>query len=303
MRKQIQSKILRLGLVIALMTFPGCSSKTMPEEEVHETGLVRFSPEVLSHLDLRIEEVRLQPLDEEIAATGKVIQDPDDITFVFSHRPGLLRKIAVQVGQAVQKGDTLLTIGGQRITAPRAGTVISLNAKEGASVGTMQSLVALADIDPIRGVLDVYPKDMDRVRIGQRAQIFLIGHEDEVFEGEVVYISPSLSAGSQSLKVGVDVANRGGHLKYGMFVHGKILDRVSEAALLIPEEAITLIGQESVVFIEKGPGEFEKRPIQVGRRGRKMVEVLSGLVQGEKVVAKGIFSLKSEALKHLMEEE
>jgi RND family efflux transporter MFP subunit len=209
----------------------------------------------------------------------------------------------VQVGQAVKKGDALFTIGGQRITAPRAGTIISLNAKEGASVGTMQSLVALADIDPIRVVLDVYPKDMDRVRIGQRAQIFLIGHEDEIFEGQVVYISPSLSAGSQSLKVGIDVANRGGHLKYGMFVHGKILDRVSEAALLIPEEAVTVIGQEPVIFVEKGPGEFEKRPIKVGRRGRKKIEVLAGLSNSEKVVAKGVFSLKSEALKYLMKEE
>jgi multidrug efflux pump subunit AcrA (membrane-fusion protein) len=291
-------------LIILLVTFTACSSeKKSVEELIPPPNIVRLSPEVLTNLELQFEEARVEPLDEEIAATGRVIQDPDDVAFVFSNSPGIVRKIRVQVGETITKGAPLFQIGGQILRAPRAGTVISINVTEGRRVGPLQSLAGIADIDPIRVVFDVYPKDMDRVKVGQRAQVFLIGHEDEVFHGGVVYISPSLSSGSQSLKVGVDVENREGHLKYGMFVHGRILNRVSEGVLVIPEEALVSFDQEKAVFVQKGPDEFEKRPVSIGRRGLRKLEILSGLSAGEKVVTKGTFPLKSESLKHLMEEE
>jgi RND family efflux transporter MFP subunit len=134
-------------------------------------------------------------------------------------------------------------------------------------------------------------------------EVNLIGHEEEVFPGRVVYLSPNLDDASQSMKVGVDVENREAHIKYGMFVHGRILQEISESALVIPEAALARFDQDYAVFVKKGPEEFEKRPVKVGLVTGKEAEILSDLAPGEQVVTQGTFQLKSEFLSHLLESE
>ncbi|MGH7198809.1 MAG: efflux RND transporter periplasmic adaptor subunit, partial [Candidatus Omnitrophota bacterium] len=185
----MRTKIFFLFIAMILLNCPSCSSPKKVEEKAPQTiNEVRLTPEILANLDLKTETARLEPLDQEIGATGRVIQDPEDITFVFSSRSGVVKEILIGVGEAVRKGEILMEVGGTALRAPRSGTIIAINATEGTRVTTMQSLAALADIDPIRVVFDVYPKDMDRVRIGQPAEVYLIGHQEEIFSGRVTYL-------------------------------------------------------------------------------------------------------------------
>ncbi len=259
---------------------------------------IRLSEPVLKKLDLQWATAKHAPLLKEVRVTGKAVQDTDKVDYVFSPHSGTIKRIFVAVGDQVKKGTPLLQINGRQLSAPRDGTILAINTTVGTHVSTVQSLVVLADVDTMRVVFDVYPQDMDIVRIGQQVEVTLIGHAKEVFSGTVRYLSPNLDEHSQTLKVAADVENDDHHLKFGMFVKGKILAPLDEQALIIPEAAVARYNQEFAVFMPGDhDGTFVKRDIKIGRRGGGQVEVLSGLEVGDKVVTTDSFTLKAESLK------
>lgn len=293
-----------LILILGIAGPFACSKKETPETQPAEvTGekTIHLTEEKQKTLSLETVPAQRKKLDRPIFATGKAIQDPQQMEFLFVSQGGILKKILRPVGSWVVKGDPIVQIDGSTTRASKTGTVISINALPGQQIDRMLPIATIANTNPIRVIFDVFPQDMDRIRIGQKVEVNLIGHEEENFPGRVVYLSPNLDDVSQSMKVGVDVENRGGHIKYGMFVHGNILQEISQNALVIPEAALARFDQDYAVFVKKGPEEFEKRPVKVGLLTGKEVEILSGLSEGEPVVTKGTFQLKSEFLSHLLE--
>lgn len=293
---------------LILLNGLGCSRKDGPpplergaeEEGQAEEGMtkVRLSKDALETLDLQLETVEKQPVYQEIVATGKVVQGTEKMSFVFTPSSGMVREILVQVGESVQKGQSLLKVGGMTLKAPRSGTVLSVNASPGSHVGTLDSLVTIADIDTIRGVLDIYPKDMDKIALGQKVEVTLIGHEGETYPGIIQYLSPSLDDLSQTFKVGADLQNIDHHLKFGMFLEAKILSKVAEEGVVVPDEAVVRFDGEFAVFVPgEEEGSFIKRSVKIGARGNGMVQILEGLQEAERVVTRGGFTLKGESLK------
>jgi multidrug efflux pump subunit AcrA (membrane-fusion protein) len=295
-------------LFVFILSGAGCwkkenSEEAHPESEPAGEGVVHLSKKKQEVIGLETIEARKKKLERPIFATGKAVQDPQQMEFVFSPSAGELTSILAPMGSWVNRGAPLVQINGQTIHATKSGTVISINALPGQKIDRMIPIATIGNTNPIRVIFDVFPQDMDRVRVGQAVEVNLIGHEEEIFPGRVVYLSPNLDESSQSMKVGVDVENLGGHIKFGMFVHGRILQPISESALVIPERALVRMGEEYTVFVEISPEEFEKRPVKPGIRTKDEVEIVGGLVGGERIVTKGAFQLKSEAQSHLLEEE
>jgi len=82
-----------------------------------------------------------------------------------------------------------------------------------------------------------------------------------------------------------------------MFVTGEVLVQSNEKVILIPTTAVQTLENETVVFVPKSADEFAIEEVSLGRRSGGKVEILSGLHEGETVVDKGSFYLKSEAQK------
>jgi multidrug efflux pump subunit AcrA (membrane-fusion protein) len=74
-------------------------------------------------------------------------------------------------------------------------------------------------------------------------------------------------------------------------------------SLAVPESAVQREGENTIVFIAKDGTSFEKRIVTLGTEMDGYHQVLSGLKEGERIVTNGAFTLKSEGLKGLMEEE
>ncbi len=290
---------------ISLFWIGGCADKekVLQKQDSINTPLpsvlseIRLSPQTLSTLEIQTSTVKREALFREIPVPGNVVQDTNKATFVFSTHSGVVKKIFIRIGDTVQTRQPLLQVGKMTIRAPRSGTVISINASEGMPIGILDSLVTLADIDTIRVVFDVYPKEISQVRLGQKVEVTSTGYGEMIFPGTIQYISPNLDEKSQTLKVAAEVENRNHHLKFGMFVQGKILVRSDQKVLMIPEEAVVQIGEGSVVFIPQGEAVFLKKPVKIGEHGKGKVEILEGLNEGERVVTTGSFILKSESLK------
>jgi rubrerythrin len=94
----------------------------------------------------------------------------------------------------------------------------------------------------------------------------------------------------------LEFENPGYFLKPGMFVSAQITAELESSALLVPDSAVLRSGEKNTVFVALPGGKFDPRTIALGPEAEHdMVEVISGLNEGERVVASGQFMLDSES--------
>jgi Cu(I)/Ag(I) efflux system membrane fusion protein/cobalt-zinc-cadmium efflux system membrane fusion protein len=116
------------------------------------------------------------------------------------------------------------------------------------------------------------------------------------YEGSVAYIYPTLNRKTRTLTIRLEFDNLGFVLKPGMFASVKIEAQRKDGALVVPAEAIIHAGTRQIVFVAARLGRYEMREITTGLVGdRDVTEVISGLSEGERVVASNQFMLDSES--------
>jgi multidrug efflux pump subunit AcrA (membrane-fusion protein) len=113
----------------------------------------------------------------------------------------------------------------------------------------------------------------------------------------VAYIDPRVDPATRTAKVRVEVPNRGGELRLGMFVTMSIQTGTTERMTVVPRAAVQTIGDRSVVYVpaEGEEGKFVERPVKLGPPAGEFLPVLEGLKPGDKVVSDGSFFLRAEA--------
>ena len=183
------------------------------------------------------------------------------------------------------------------VTAPSEGTVIVRSANPGQVVGTGQELFTVTDLSTIWVIGDLYEKDFASVRVGSEATVSMPAVSRETLRGRVTYIDPRVDAASRTAKVRVEVPNRGGRLRLGMYVSVDFQATSSERRIVVPKSAVQTLGERAVVYVPAadGEGRFTERVIQLGSTIGELVEVLRGVKPGERVVTEGSFLLRAEA--------
>lgn len=185
------------------------------------------------------------------------------------------------------------------VRAPIDGTVIERLVTLGEAVERAADAFKIADLTHVWILLDVYEKDLARVRVGQTVQARTEAYPGEIFRGRVAYVAPVIDEATRSAKVRVEIKNDQGKLHIGQLVNANLVgnsDQTTAPALTVPRGAIQRVDGKALVFV-KGPRGFERRPIELGMSGGDLVEVRSGLHEGEEVATDGAFLLKSEMLR------
>ena len=192
------------------------------------------------------------------------------------------------------------------IPSPLYGVVIERTVTQGEMVSPDKVLFTVSDISSLWVVIDIYEKDMGRIRTGMEVKLLVAAYPDAPFKGHISYIGDVMDEKTRTVKARVTVDNSKGLLKPGMFATVSIdtLKRAPEEKLrAIPEEAILMEGPGRYVFIAEGAHRFKKRVVTPGRTLGKVVEITNGLKEGDEVVVKGAFILKSELNKKSLTEE
>ena len=112
----------------------------------------------------------------------------------------------------------------------------------------------------------------------------------------------AINEASRTITVRAELKNPAGKLKPQMFGELHISSGNNSKALLVPTESVVKIDKDDCVFILKSDSVFQKRTVQLGSTQDEMIEIISGVKEGEKVVIKGSFYLKSEIMKNEIEE-
>ena len=108
------------------------------------------------------------------------------------------------------------------IYAPMGGIVIHKNAQEGMYVKTGARIYTIADLNHVWVRLDAYESDLMWLRYGQEVEFTMESYPGEVFKGQISFIDPFLNPKTRTVKVRVNVPNRHGKLKPGMFVRATV---------------------------------------------------------------------------------
>lgn len=180
------------------------------------------------------------------------------------------------------------------ITGPFDGTIIEKHITLGEKLSDEDSVYTIANMDTVWVIGSVYEKDIARVNIGQAATIFANAFPKDLFHGKIDWIGSTLEEETRTLKIRVQVENKTHRLKPGMFV--RLAVEVEEKSGVLTVHSSSLLTQkgETILFVDKGNGLFERRDVETGIVSSSAIEIRKGVREGEKVVTDGVFILKSE---------
>jgi cobalt-zinc-cadmium efflux system membrane fusion protein len=119
------------------------------------------------------------------------------------------------------------------------------------------------------------------------------GHGLEKAEGQISYIAPIVDEETRTAVARVVLHNPDGIWRPGLFVTARVEVAREQVPLAVPKSALEVLDERNVVFVEDEDG-FEPRPVVIGRRGDHHVEIREGLAVGDRYVARGGFTLKTE---------
>lgn len=176
-----------------------------------------------------------------------------------------------------------LQLGRTRVIAPVAGVVVERNAQLGgvASAAGPAMFVLIRD-GALELRADVAEPDLLRLAVGQRAQLAAVG-TDAALTGTVRLVEPAIDTATRMgrARISIDAPEQ---MRAGMFVDASIL--VAErAALAVPVTALGS-GTEGTTVMRVQGGLVERLAVVTGIRDRGMIEIVSGLAEGDLVVTK-----------------
>ena len=177
---------------------------------------------------------------------------------------------------------------------PISGTIKTLGVRAGMTVAAGQNLAEVNGLGSVWLNAAVPEAVAGQVRPGQSASATLAAYPGEHFAGRIAAILPSVTADSRTLTVRIELANRGGRLRPGMFASVD-LGGTSRESLLVPSEAVIRTGKRSLVMLALPQGRYRPAEVRTGAETNGQTEILAGLASGEKIVASGQFLIDSEA--------
>ena len=172
------------------------------------------------------------------------------------------------------------------------GVIIEKHISVGEAVKDDADCFVLADLSTVWAEVAIYARDLNAVKAGQHVTVKsgVLGME---VDGTLTYIGPLVGEQTRTARGIVVVQNPEGRWRPGLFVTVEIVQEEASVPVAVPVDALQTYRDWSVVFVQYGD-QFEVRPLELGRNDGKWVEVLHGLLPGERYAARNSFILKAE---------
>ena len=195
----------------------------------------------------------------------------------------------VLLAELVESSQSLQTYA---IPAPIGGVIVQKNANVG-DVASDQALFVIADPTKLHAEFFVYPRDAERVRVGQKVEVRSLSGETRIV-APVEAILPTADMASQTLMAHVHLPpGAAATFRPGMGVEGSFQVATQQASLAVRTKALQRFRDFTVVFAKVGDT-YEVRMLELGRRTPEWTEVLGGLEPGTEYVTDGAFLIRAD---------
>jgi cobalt-zinc-cadmium efflux system membrane fusion protein len=240
-------------------------------------------------------------ISELVDMAGRVEITPEGKADVRARLPGQIVWMTGQLGQNVRKGQTLLRVESSHslqtysVPAPISGIIVEKNANVGDTTGD-RAFFVVADPTKLHAEFFVYPRDAERVRVGQRVNVRSLSGEARL-EAEVEAVLPTADLASQTLMAHVHLPEASARMfRPGMGVEGSFAVAERQVPLAVRTKAIQRFRDFEVVYAKVG-NTYEVRMLELGRRTPEWTEVLGGLEPGTEYVTDGAFLIRADVEK------
>jgi len=195
------------------------------------------------------------------------------------------------------------------MSAPNAGTITDIMVRQGQYVEKGTPLFEVADLSTVWVDAEVYARDLPALSPGMDARITSEALPGESMRGKVTFIQPTVASDTRTVKVRVELDNRDGKLKPGMYMSVFFSapektdapapevaagEDAAPVALRVPRSAVLRGGKTNSVYVEIIKNVFERRNVTIGRSTDRYLIVTDGLKPGDKIAYQGVFLLDSE---------
>ncbi len=182
------------------------------------------------------------------------------------------------------------------IRSPFTGVITHKNVIEGAYTKAGANLFTISDLSHVWVEAHIFEYEQNLVSKGQDVEMTLSYYPEKIYKGKIFYIFPYLQKKTRDIIIRIDFENKDDELKPDMFTNIKIKTDPIREGVSISSEAVIHTGEKKIVFVANGGGKFTPREVNTGVfLADGTVEIVSGLVQGDKVVVSGQFLLDSES--------
>jgi YHS domain-containing protein len=179
------------------------------------------------------------------------------------------------------------------VRSPATGIVLARNVSPMQRFEKGTELFRIANIDRVWILSDVFEREARHIHPGTKVKVSL-PHQDKVFEANVSDVPPQFDPATRSFKLRLEADNSDLTLRPDMFVDVEFLVSLPPA-FTVPAEAVLDTGLRKTVFVDIGNGRFEPRTVETGWRFGDRVEIVSGIMPGERIVISGNFLIDSES--------
>ncbi|RUT00620.1 cation efflux system protein CzcB [Dulcicalothrix desertica PCC 7102] len=184
------------------------------------------------------------------------------------------------------------------VTAPISGKVADREVTLGQTFNDAGGkLMTIINDSRVFATANIYEKDLGKVKVGQRIKVKVASLPNTTFSGRISRVGTLVSGETQVLPVQAEIENAAGQLKPGMFAELEVLtDKTSTPVTAIPTAAVVDANGKKLVYIQNGNA-YQASEVTLGQTSGDMVEIKSGLFNGDVIVIQRAPQLYAQSLR------
>ncbi|MDA8547937.1 efflux RND transporter periplasmic adaptor subunit [Candidatus Pelagibacter bacterium] len=187
----------------------------------------------------------------------------------------------------VKKGDLILNLKSGNVVAPFNGVLGYTGLTEDIFVSDNIFIITLDDNSTIFSDIKVPESYAPFIRKGLPVEVRVSSYKDKVFLGEIDFISSRINADTRSLLARIKIDNKDLELLSGSLLEITVKFNLRDS-LSVPDTSIMMEGEKSYIYTVSDENIANKTEVEIGLRGDSKVEILSGVNEGDQIVAEGL---------------
>jgi membrane fusion protein (multidrug efflux system) len=187
----------------------------------------------------------------------------------------------------VKKGDLILNLKSGNVVAPFDGVLGYTGLTEDIFVSDNIFIITLDDNSIIFSDIKVPESYAPFIRKGLPVEVRVSSYKDKIFSGEIDFISSRINADTRSLLARIKIDNKDLELLSGSLLEITVKFNLRDS-LSVPDTSIMMEGEKSYIYTVSDENIANKTEVEIGLRGDSKIEILSGVNEGDQIVAEGL---------------
>tara|TARA_Y100001970_G_scaffold280769_1_gene390299 strand:+ start:583 stop:1452 length:870 start_codon:yes stop_codon:yes gene_type:complete len=193
----------------------------------------------------------------------------------------------------IKKGEVLIKLKSGDIIAPFSGVLGYTGLTEDILVSNNIFVITLDDNSTIYSDIKIPENYSASIKKGLPVDVKISSYKDNIFSGEIDFVSSRINADTRSLLSRIKVENKDLKLISGSLLEVSVKFNLRNS-LSVPDTSVMVEGDKSYVYLIDDKNTANKTEIKTGLRGNKSVEVISGLNSGDVIASEGLKKVRPQ---------